>query len=185
MIDRRSFAVALAAGVTRPEVLAQTFPSRPITLIAPLGARRGAAFPDVPTLRESGVKIVNESPFGIGVPRGTDPAVIQRLHDAFRASLDEPAVQAAYARFMLPPAQAPVESALAAPTHRRSGRSAGAVRRPRHHRGRQGNAGRRCRNGKKIRAEAASVAVTDRGYINVDKLMRTNVAHFFAIGDVR
>ena len=139
----------------------------------------------MPTLRESGVEIVNESPFGIGLPRGTDPAVIQRLHDAFRASLDEPAVQAAYARFMLLPAQAHVESALAAPTHRRSGRSAGAVRRPRHHRGCQGHAGRRCRNGKKIRAEAASVAVTDRGYINVDKLMRTNVAHFFAIGDVR
>ena len=56
----------------------------------------------MPTLRESGVDIVNESPFGIGVPRGTDPAVIQRLHDAFRATLDEPAVQAAYARFMLP-----------------------------------------------------------------------------------
>ena len=73
-----------------------------LRVLATLGARRAAAFPDVPTLRESGVDIVNESQFGVGVPRGTDPAVIQRLHDAFRASLDEPAVQAAYARFMLP-----------------------------------------------------------------------------------
>ena len=39
-------------------------------------------------------------------------------------------------------------------------------------------------NGKKIRAEAAGVVVTDRGFIPVDVQMRTNVAHIFAIGDV-
>ena len=39
-------------------------------------------------------------------------------------------------------------------------------------------------NGKKINAEAAGVAVTDRGFINVDKQMRTNVSHIFAIGDI-
>jgi len=39
-------------------------------------------------------------------------------------------------------------------------------------------------NGKKIGAEKAGVAVTDRGFINVDAQMRTNVPHIFAIGDV-
>jgi dihydrolipoamide dehydrogenase len=39
-------------------------------------------------------------------------------------------------------------------------------------------------NGKKIGAEKAGVAVTERGYINVDRQMRTNVAHVFAIGDL-
>ena len=39
-------------------------------------------------------------------------------------------------------------------------------------------------NGKKLNAEAAGVAVTDRGFINVDKQMRTNVSHIFAIGDI-
>jgi dihydrolipoamide dehydrogenase len=39
-------------------------------------------------------------------------------------------------------------------------------------------------NGKKIAAEKAGVAVTDRGFINVDKQMRTNVPHIFAIGDL-
>ncbi|WIV99084.1 dihydrolipoyl dehydrogenase [Kinneretia aquatilis] len=39
-------------------------------------------------------------------------------------------------------------------------------------------------NGKKIAAEKAGVAVTDRGFINVDVQMRTNVPHIFAIGDV-
>jgi dihydrolipoamide dehydrogenase len=39
-------------------------------------------------------------------------------------------------------------------------------------------------NGKKIGAEKAGVAVTDRGFIPVDKQMRTNVPHIFAIGDI-
>lgn len=39
-------------------------------------------------------------------------------------------------------------------------------------------------NGKKIGAEAAGVSVTDRGFINVDIQMRTNVPHIFAIGDI-
>jgi dihydrolipoamide dehydrogenase len=39
-------------------------------------------------------------------------------------------------------------------------------------------------NGKKIGADKAGVAVTDRGFIPVDQQMRTNVPHIFAIGDV-
>lgn len=39
-------------------------------------------------------------------------------------------------------------------------------------------------NGRKINAEAAGVAVTDRGFIHVDKQMRTNVPHILAIGDI-
>jgi dihydrolipoamide dehydrogenase len=39
-------------------------------------------------------------------------------------------------------------------------------------------------NGRKIGADKAGVAVTDRGFIAVDNQMRTNVPHIFAIGDV-
>jgi dihydrolipoamide dehydrogenase len=39
-------------------------------------------------------------------------------------------------------------------------------------------------NGKRIGAEKAGVAVTDRGFIEVDRQMRTNVPHIFAIGDI-
>ncbi|MBR0344702.1 MAG: dihydrolipoyl dehydrogenase, partial [Rudaea sp.] len=39
-------------------------------------------------------------------------------------------------------------------------------------------------NGKKIDADKAGVQVTDRGFIPVDKQMRTNVPHIFAIGDL-
>jgi len=39
-------------------------------------------------------------------------------------------------------------------------------------------------NGNKIEAQLAGVKVTERGFIDVDKQMRTNVPHIFAIGDV-
>jgi dihydrolipoamide dehydrogenase len=39
-------------------------------------------------------------------------------------------------------------------------------------------------SGKMVGAEAAGVAVDERGFIAVDKQMRTNVPHIFAIGDV-
>ena len=42
----------------------------------------------------------------------------------------------------------------------------------------------RAPNGRKIAADRAGLAVTDRGFIPVDDQMRTNVPHIFAIGDV-
>ncbi|MCQ9325703.1 dihydrolipoyl dehydrogenase [Neisseria dentiae] len=42
----------------------------------------------------------------------------------------------------------------------------------------------RAPNGKLIGAENAGVAVTERGFIEVDKQMRTNVPHIYAIGDI-
>jgi dihydrolipoamide dehydrogenase len=42
----------------------------------------------------------------------------------------------------------------------------------------------RVSNGGKIGAEKAGVLVGDRGFISVDKQMRTNVAHIYAIGDI-
>jgi dihydrolipoamide dehydrogenase len=42
----------------------------------------------------------------------------------------------------------------------------------------------RAPNGKTIAADVAGVKVSDRGFIPVDKQMRTNIPHIFAIGDV-
>jgi dihydrolipoamide dehydrogenase len=39
-------------------------------------------------------------------------------------------------------------------------------------------------NGRKIGAEKAGVTVTERGFIETDSQMRTNVPHIFAIGDI-
>jgi len=42
----------------------------------------------------------------------------------------------------------------------------------------------RAPNGGRIGADRAGVAVTERGFIEVDSQMRTNVTHIFAIGDI-
>src|SRR5262249_35492817 len=39
-------------------------------------------------------------------------------------------------------------------------------------------------NGRAIGAEAAGVKVSERGFIPVDRQMRTNVPHIFAVGDI-
>lgn len=54
-------------------------------------ANRAKVLPDVPTLKELGYPYVIDSPFGIAGPKGMDPKVVARLHDAFKKSLDEPA----------------------------------------------------------------------------------------------
>jgi dihydrolipoamide dehydrogenase len=42
----------------------------------------------------------------------------------------------------------------------------------------------RAPNGRKIAADKAGVAVTERGFIEVDQQLRTNAPHIFAIGDI-
>ena len=67
------------------------------------GEKRLAKFPEAPTLKELGYDIVQNSPFGIGAPRGTPPEVMKRLHDAFKQAMEEPSYVASLARYdMLP-----------------------------------------------------------------------------------
>jgi tripartite-type tricarboxylate transporter receptor subunit TctC len=73
-----------------------------LRLLATLGSNRNKAFPDVPTVKESGWDTITESPFGIGGPKNMDPAVVKVLHDAFKATLDDPKVQATLDRFFMP-----------------------------------------------------------------------------------
>ena len=73
-----------------------------LRLLATLGSKRNKAFPDVPTVKESGWDTITESPFGIGGPKNMDPAVVKALHDAFKATLDDPKVQATLDRFFMP-----------------------------------------------------------------------------------
>lgn len=60
-----------------------------LNLLATLGNHRNKAFPDVPTVKESGWDTVTESPFGIGGPKGMDPALVKVIHDAFKKTLDD------------------------------------------------------------------------------------------------
>jgi len=67
------------------------------------GETRLEKFPDAPTLKELGIDIVQNSPFGIGAPRGTPPEVVKKLHDAFKQAMEDPSYVAALARYdMLP-----------------------------------------------------------------------------------
>ena len=67
------------------------------------GEKRLDKFPNAPTLKELGYDIVQNSPFGIGAPKGTPPEVVKRLHDAFKKAMEEPSYVAALARYdMLP-----------------------------------------------------------------------------------
>jgi tripartite-type tricarboxylate transporter receptor subunit TctC len=62
-----------------------------LRLLVVWSAERAKRFPDVPTLREVGLDIVSASPYGFAGPKGMDPAVVRRLHDAFRQALYDPA----------------------------------------------------------------------------------------------
>ena len=54
------------------------------------GEKRLAKFPDVPTLQELGIPLVQASPYGIGGPKGMEPALVQRIHDAFKQAMEMP-----------------------------------------------------------------------------------------------
>ena len=73
-----------------------------LRLLATLGRSRNKAFPDVPTVKESGWDTITESPFGIGGPKDMSPAVVRVLHDAFKKSLEDPKVLEALDKFFQP-----------------------------------------------------------------------------------
>jgi tripartite-type tricarboxylate transporter receptor subunit TctC len=72
-------------------------------LLAVWTEKRAKRWPDVPTLKELGYPLVIDAPIGIAGPRGMDPKVVARLHDAFRAALDDPEVQRVMADFEMVP----------------------------------------------------------------------------------
>jgi tripartite-type tricarboxylate transporter receptor subunit TctC len=73
-----------------------------LRLLATLGRERNKAFAEVPTVKESGWDTISESPFGIGGPKGMDPAVVKVLHDAFRKTLEDPKVLETLDKFYQP-----------------------------------------------------------------------------------
>lgn len=73
-----------------------------LRLIATYGSKRTKRWPAVPTLNELGYRTVSDSPFGVCGPRGMEPAVVRTLHDAFRKTLEDPAVLAVFEKFDQP-----------------------------------------------------------------------------------
>ncbi|MES2601291.1 MAG: tripartite tricarboxylate transporter substrate binding protein [Pseudomonadota bacterium] len=61
--------------------------------------KRAPSFPDVPTLKELGYPLVMDSPWGLAGPKGMDPKIVARLHDAFKKAIDTPSVIALLAKY--------------------------------------------------------------------------------------
>ena len=65
--------------------------------------KRMARFPDVPTLRDLGINIVQTAPYGLVAPKGPPPDVGKTLHAAFKKALEEKSSVEALAKYdMLP-----------------------------------------------------------------------------------
>lgn len=63
------------------------------------GEKRLGIWRDVPTLQELGYPFVFDILYGLAGPKGMDAAIVQKLHDAFKATLDDPGVLAVMAKF--------------------------------------------------------------------------------------
>ncbi|MBI5907446.1 MAG: tripartite tricarboxylate transporter substrate binding protein [Burkholderiales bacterium] len=62
-----------------------------LRLLAVFSAERSKRWPTVPTMKELGyANAVHNSPYGIGAPAAVDPAVLKKLHDAFKNAMFEP-----------------------------------------------------------------------------------------------
>jgi tripartite-type tricarboxylate transporter receptor subunit TctC len=64
-----------------------------VRVLAMATEKRFPKFPDAPTLIESGINAVAHSPYGLVGPKGLAPAIVQSLHDAFKAAMDDPGHQ--------------------------------------------------------------------------------------------
>jgi tripartite-type tricarboxylate transporter receptor subunit TctC len=78
-----------------------------IRLLCVWTEKRTKNWPDVPTLKELGFDMVFDSPFGMGGPKGMDPAVVKKLDDAFRTALEDKNVIATLEKYDMSPRYMP------------------------------------------------------------------------------
>ncbi len=68
-------------------------------LLVTWGEQRSKRWPNVPTLKETGLDIVESTPFGLGGPAGMDPQIVEKIYDAFRKALHDPEHEKFLAKF--------------------------------------------------------------------------------------
>jgi tripartite-type tricarboxylate transporter receptor subunit TctC len=61
--------------------------------------QKSKKWPDVPTLKELGYTYEFDSPFGLAGPKGLDPAIVKKLHDAFKLAFEDPKIIELYDKF--------------------------------------------------------------------------------------
>jgi len=78
-------------GVTVSMAEARSFiESGHLICLGVMDEERNPVFPDVPTCKEQGFNVTYFTQRGMGVPKGTDPAVLQVLRDACAAAVEDP-----------------------------------------------------------------------------------------------
>ena len=85
MVESPSWAGAVASGDLR--------------LLMILNGERSKKWPDVPTLQEFGYNYSFDSPFGLAGPKGMDPAIVKKLHDAFKLAYEDPKIIELHEKF--------------------------------------------------------------------------------------
>ena len=78
-----------AVSVSPPEGISQVQAGK-LRIVALFAEKRFEMFPDVPTVKEQGVNFAMGMWRGLAAPKGTPPAVIQKLHDAFKKGMEDP-----------------------------------------------------------------------------------------------
>jgi tripartite-type tricarboxylate transporter receptor subunit TctC len=64
-----------------------------LRVLATTGDARSETFPDVPTLKEVGIDVTASAWFGLFVPAGTPPAIVERLYKATAAATKSPVLR--------------------------------------------------------------------------------------------
>jgi tripartite-type tricarboxylate transporter receptor subunit TctC len=77
-----------------PQVAAGDF-----RLLLLLNGQRSKKWPETPTLKELGYTYEFDSPFGLAGPKGMDPAIVKKLHDAFKKAYEDEKVIELFDRF--------------------------------------------------------------------------------------
>lgn len=108
--------LALLSGqvMIQPDSIAAspTLQSGRTRMLVNMGEQRSPLWPDVLTLRESGLDVATVAPFGLIGPKGMDRSVVKVIHDAYKKALDDETYKDAAARNGLEPFYRDSESFL-------------------------------------------------------------------------
>jgi tripartite-type tricarboxylate transporter receptor subunit TctC len=85
--------------VANPAAWASQVNAGRLRLLVTFGASRTRSWPTVPILKETGIDMVIDSPYGIAGPRGMEPKIVKVLHDAFKKGIEDPSFKATIALF--------------------------------------------------------------------------------------
>ncbi len=77
-----------AVSVSPPEGISQVQAGK-LRIMALFSEKRFDMFPNVPTCKEQGLNFAMGQWRGLAAPKGTPPAVIQKLHDAFKKGMED------------------------------------------------------------------------------------------------